>query len=334
MIRLPAEWEKQEMILMAFPALQSDWADDISSAYSIFIKIASAISYNQKLILLVPPQEKEKIKRKFCYHDKISFVPYDIDDTWIRDYGPISVIENSKRVLKDFIFNGWGDKFPHDKDNLSSKYIHKNLYFGLSKLENIDFILEGGSIDSDGNGTILTTSECLLNKNRNNKFSKTDIEAIFKKELGIQNTLWLNHGYLSGDDTDGHIDMLARFVSRETIVYLKCYDKSDEHFQELEKMEKELKSFKNINGDPYKLIPLPLTKPIYKDNKRLPASYVNFLIINSAVLLPIYKDESDKMVIEIFKNIFKDREIIPLDSRRLIEQGGSIHCSTMQVILD
>jgi len=334
MIRLPAEWEKQEMILMAFPTLQSDWVDDISSAYSIFIKIASAISYNQKLILLVPPQEKEKIKRKFCYHDKISFVPYDIDDTWIRDYGPISVIENSKRVLKDFIFNGWGDKFPHDKDNLSSKYIHKNLYFGLSKLENIDFILEGGSIDSDGNGTILTTSECLLNKNRNNKFSKTDIEAIFKKELGIQNTLWLNHGYLSGDDTDGHIDMLARFVSRETIVYLKCYDKSDEHFQELEKMEKELKSFKNINGDPYKLIPLPLTKPIYKDNKRLPASYVNFLIINSAVLLPIYKDESDKMVIEIFKNIFKDREIIPLDSRRLIEQGGSIHCSTMQVILD
>jgi len=319
---------------MAFPTLQSDWVDDISSAYSIFIKIASAISYNQKLILLVPPQEKEKIKRKFCYHDKISFVPYDIDDTWIRDYGPISVIENSKRVLKDFIFNGWGDKFPHDKDNLSSKYIHKNLYFGLSKLENIDFILEGGSIDSDGNGTILTTSECLLNKNRNNKFSKTDIEAIFKKELGIQNTLWLNHGYLSGDDTDGHIDMLARFVSRETIVYLKCYDKSDEHFQELEKMEKELKSFKNINGDPYKLIPLPLTKPIYKDNKRLPASYVNFLIINSAVLLPIYKDESDKMVIEIFKNIFKDREIIPLDSRRLIEQGGSIHCSTMQVILD
>lgn len=334
MIRLPAEWEKQEMILMAFPTLQSDWVDDISSAYSIFIKIASAISYNQKLILLVPPQEKEKIKRKFCYHDKISFVPYDIDDTWIRDYGPISVIENSKRVLKDFIFNGWGDKFPHDKDNLSSKYIHKNLYFGLSKLENIDFILEGGSIDSDGNGTILTTSECLLNKNRNNKFSKTDIEAIFKKELGIQNTLWLNHGYLSGDDTDGHIDMLARFVSRETIVYLKCYDKSDEHFQELEKMEKELKSFKNINGDLYKLIPLPLTKPIYKDNKRLPASYVNFLIINSAVLLPIYKDESDKMVIEIFKNIFKDREIIPLDSRRLIEQGGSIHCSTMQVILD
>jgi len=334
MIRLPAEWEKQEMILMAFPTLQSDWVDDISSAYSIFIKIASAISYNQKLILLVPPQEKEKIKRKFCYHDKISFVPYDIDDTWIRDYGPISVIENSKRVLKDFIFNGWGDKFPHDKDNLSSEYIHKNLYFGLSKLENIDFILEGGSIDSDGNGTILTTSECLLNKNRNNKFSKTDIEAIFKKELGIQNTLWLNHGYLSGDDTDGHIDMLARFVSRETIVYLKCYDKSDEHFQELEKMEKELKSFKNINGDPYKLIPLPLTKPIYKDNKRLPASYVNFLIINSAVLLPIYKDESDKMVIEIFKNIFKDREIIPLDSRRLIEQGGSIHCSTMQVILD
>jgi len=332
MIRLPAEWEEQEMILMAFPHLQSDWADDIDSAYSIFVRIASSICYNQKLILLVPLSQKDTIKNMFCYHDKISFVVYDVDDTWIRDYGPISVIVDNTRVLKDFIFNGWGDKFSHDKDNLATKHIAKNWHFGVSKIESVDFILEGGSIDCDGNGTILTTSECLLNKNRNKLLNRLDIELILQDELGIGNILWLNHGYLAGDDTDAHIDMLARFVSRETIVYIKCYNEEDEHFEELLKMEEELKSFKNIDGNSYKLIPLPLPKPIYKDKVRLPANYANFLITNSAVLLPIYKDESDKIVIEIFKSIFKDREIIPLDSRRLIEQGGSIHCSTMQVV--
>lgn len=332
MIRLPAEWEEQEMILMAFPHLQSDWADDINSAYSVFVRIASSICYGQKLILLVPICEKENIKNMFCYHDKISFVSYDVDDTWIRDYGAISVIKDAKRVIKDFIFNGWGDKFSHDKDNLATKNIHKNWHFGISQIESVDFILEGGSIDCDGDGTILTTSECLLNKNRNKSYKKADIEQVLLDELGIKNILWLNHGYLAGDDTDAHIDMLARFVSRETIVYLKCYDEKDEHFEELEKMEEELKSFRDIDGNGYKLIPLPLPKPIYKDKQRLPVSYANFLITNTAVLLPIYKDESDKIVIEIFKNLFKDREIIPLDSRRLIEQGGSIHCSTMQVV--
>ena len=169
-----------------------------------------------------------------------------------------------------------------------------------------------------------------MNKNRNNK-SKDEVEELLKTELGARRFLWLNHGYLAGDDTDSHIDMLARFVSRETIVYLKCYDKEDEHFRELEEMEEELKSFKTDEGKPYNLIPIPLPKPIYKGGQRLPASYINFLITNHAVIVPVYKNEKDSEVIEIFKKLFPDREIIPLDSRRLIEQGGSIHCSTMQV---
>jgi len=334
MTRFPAEWEKQEMILMAFPHSKSDWVDDLSSAYSIFVKIASAICYNQKLIILVPNDDKEDVRNMFCYHDRISFVGYETNDTWIRDFGPISVFEDGKRVIKDFRFNAWGEKYKFEKDNLATEHLHKNWHFGISPLKKIDFVLEGGSIDSDGAGTILTTKKCLLNPNRNPNLSKEDIETKLKDELGCNRVLWLEYGYLAGDDTDSHIDMLARFVSRETILYVKCDDEGDEHYFELKKMEEELKNFKTMEGNPYKLIPLPLPKAIYKDGKRLPASYANFLIINNAVILPIYKDESDKIVIEIFKELFPDREIIPLDSRRLIEEGGSIHCSTMQVCVD
>ena len=331
MIRFPAEWEKQEMILMAFPHHLTDWADDLKSAYSIFVKIASAICYNQKLIILVHPDLKEDIKNMFCYHDKITFISYECDDTWIRDFGPISVYKNKKRVIKDFLFNAWGGKFEYKKDNLATKHLHKNWIFGVSELDEVDFVLEGGSIDSDGKGTILTTTKCLLNPNRNGKISKEEVENKLISELGAKRVLWLENGYLAGDDTDSHVDMLARFVSVDTIVYVKCYDEKDEHFDSLTKMEKELKCFTWNSDKKYNLIPLPLPKPIYKDGKRLPASYANFLITNSSVILPIYKDENDKKVIEIFKNLFPTREIIPLDSRRLIEQGGSIHCSTMQV---
>ena len=328
-IRLPAEWEKQEMVLMAFPHQYTDWANDLTSAYSIFVRIASAICYKQKLLLLIPDDDKERIKNMFCYHDRISFISYQTNDTWIRDFGPISIYHEKQRVLKDFTFNGWGGKFEASLDNQATKYIHKGYHFGLSELKESQLVLEGGSIDSDGIGTILTTTSCL--KKRFTGKNTNQIETILKEELGANRVLWLEHGYLSGDDTDGHIDMLARFVSRETIVYMTCSDEKDEHFKELVLMKKELEAFKTSEGKAYNLIPLPLPKAIYKDDIRLPASYVNFLIINNSILLPIYKDESDKMVIEIFENLFPSREIIPLDSRRLIEEGGSIHCSTMQV---
>jgi agmatine/peptidylarginine deiminase len=239
-IRVPAEWEKQEMVLMAFPHYNTDWSDDISSAYSIFIRIASTISYSQKLLLLVEPDSGDIVKEMFCYHNNISFIPYRVDDTWIRDYGPISIYSDDQRVLKKFIFNGWGGKFNSDRDNQAANHIYKSLYFGPSKLLEVDFILEGGSIDFDGAGTALVTSRSILT--RNPHLTKNEIEAILGRELGINRFLWLDHGYLAGDDTDGHIDMLARFVSRETIVFLECLDRDDEHFQELSMMKEEFKS--------------------------------------------------------------------------------------------
>ncbi len=328
MKRLPAEWEKQDCVLMSFPHKDSDWADDLQSAISVFVRIASSICFNQKLIVVC--DDVEKTKELFCYHDKISFVKLETNDTWIRDYGPITIYEDGERKIIDFQFNAWGEKFNYNLDNLITKQLHKKWYFILSPLEEVDFILEGGSIDGDGDGTILTTTKCLLNPNRNPSFSKEMIEQKLNDTLGVDRVLWLENGELIGDDTDAHIDTLARFIDKDTIAYVSC-ETSDEHYDLLLMMKAELESFKTKDGKPYKLIPLQLPKPKYKDGQRLPATYANFLIANHVVLLPTYEDELDKKMIELFKELFPTREIIPINSMRLIEEGGSIHCSTMQV---
>jgi agmatine/peptidylarginine deiminase len=309
MIRYPAEWENQESIIMVMPHKNSDWADNLQSAKSIFMKIASAICYKQKLILIC--NNTQETKEMFCYVNNIEFIELETNDTWIRDFGPITIYKDEKRELLDFQFNGWGGKYESKLDNQLTKKIFAD---ALS----YDFILEGGSIESDGKGTILTTTTCLLNKNRNKYLNKTEIEQKLKNTLGAKRILWLENLELKGDDTDSHIDMFARFIDFETIVYI-------EHLDIREQLEK----FKTIDAKPYKLIPLPLPSPKYKNGNQLPASYANFLIINEAVLLPVYDDAHDKDVICLFKKIFPSREIIPINSLRLIEEGGGIHCSTM-----
>ncbi len=329
MIRFPAEWEKQDSVLMVFPHKNSDWADDLKSAQSVFLRIASSICFKQKLILVC--DNKEEIKKMFCYHDKISFVEFDTNDTWIRDFGPISIYKNDKRVLLDFQFNGWGSKFEFSKDNQVTSFLHKNWHFGVDELIHEDIVLEGGSIETDGLGTLLTTKKCLLNQNRNPHLSQKEIENRLKTVLGISKILWLENGELIGDDTDAHIDTLARFVDPNTIAYVSCDNPKDPHFASLQKMKKELESFRTKESQPYKLIPLPLPNPIYKNDQRLPATYANFLIANHVVLLPTYNDPLDKKMTELFKKLFPSREIIPINALRLIQEGGSIHCSTMQV---
>jgi len=329
MRRLPAEWEPQDSILMVFPHKKSDWADDLKSAESVFLRIASSICFNQKLILVC--DDRERVKEMFCYHDKISFVQFDTNDTWIRDFGPITIYENDERKLIDFRFNGWGGKFDATLDDQVTAYLHKNWHFGISPLLHEKMVLEGGSIESDGKGTLLTTTKCLLNPNRNSNMSKEKIEAKLTEFFGLERILWLHHGELIGDDTDAHIDTLARFIDPETIAYVTCNNPDDPHYEELKKMEAELQSFKTPEGKPYRLIPLPLPAPKYKNGQRLPATYANFLIANHVVLLPTYEDPLDKEMTALFKTLFPTREIIPIKATRLIEEGGSIHCSTMQV---
>ena len=327
-IRLPAEWEEQDFVLMVFPHKDSDWGSDLSSAESVFLRMASSISALGRLVLIC--KDVEYVKGLFCYHDRISFVSIDTDDTWIRDFGAISIYKNGKRELLDFRFNAWGGKFECSLDDKVNQALYQKHFFIPSNLKNIDLILEGGSIESDGSGTLMSTSKCLLNPNRNPNLSKEDIESKLSELFGIDRILWLEHGELLGDDTDAHIDTLARFVSVDTIVYVSC-DEDDEHFKELELMKSELLCFKTAQNKPYKLIPLPLPSAKYKNGSRLAATYANFLITNKAILLPTYDDVHDNDMVLLFKELFPDREIIPIDSVRLIEEGGSVHCSTMNV---
>ena len=262
----------------------------------------------------------------------MTFIEIPTNDTWIRDYGYISIKEDGQVKLLDFTFDGWGRKFEASLDNSVNHILHKKGYLGITPLENIDYVLEGGSIESDGEGTILTTSMCLCNPNRNDGPTKEEVEKKLQNTLGTERILWLDHGYLAGDDTDSHIDTLARFVNTETIVYLQCNDKEDEHYEALQNMETQLKSFKTKEGKPYKLIALPMTDAIYnKEKERLPSTYVNFLITNDALIYPTYSDKNDTKAGEIFKKVFPDKEIIPINCLKLIEQGGSLHCSTMQI---
>jgi agmatine deiminase len=335
MITMPAEWEKQRAVLMSFPHEGTDWHDpgdpsNLEASLSPFIRIAQAIAYGEAVYIIC--KEKEKIAKMFCSTRNMTFIEIPTNDTWIRDYGYISIKENNEVKLLDFTFDGWGGKFEASLDNVVNTALHQKGYLGTTPLEPIDFVLEGGSIESDGAGTILTTSTCLCNPNRNGGLSKQEIEERLHTYLGAKRVLWLDHGYLEGDDTDSHIDTLARFVNKTTIMYIKCEDKEDEHYEALKQMEAQLKSFTTTEGKPYTLIPLPMCEAKYNDKEeRLPATYANFLITNDALIYPTYEDKNDIKVGEIFKEVFPDREIIPVNCLKLIEQGGSLHCSTMQI---
>jgi len=329
---MPAEWEKQQCVLMSFPHEETDWADgDLNEALSPFIRIAQAIAYKEAVYIIC--KDKHKISSMFCSTRNMTFIEIPTNDTWIRDYGYISIKENGEKKLLDFTFDGWGGKFEASLDNSVNGILHQKGYMGITPLEPINFVLEGGSIESDGEGTILTTSTCLCNPNRNGGLTKVEVEKKLKETLGTQRILWIDDGYLSGDDTDSHIDTLARFVNKETIVYVKCDNTEDEHFESLNKMEAQLQTFKTKEGKAYTLVPLPMTDPIYNEqNQRLPSTYANFLICNDALVYPTYSDKHDTIAHEIFKDLFPDKEIIPINCLKLIEQGGSLHCSTMQVV--
>jgi len=330
--RLLAEWEEQRCIILSFPHENTDWAKDgrLKESLTPFIRMAQAIAYNQLVYIVC--KNKKTIESLFCSKRNLIFVEIETDDTWIRDYGLLTIKEDNQTKFLDFTFDGWGNKFSSKLDNSVNKKLHNSKLLGDIPMETIDYVLEGGSIESDGSGTILTTSKCLCNPNRNGGLDKQTIEEKLNKYLGAKRVLWLDFGYLAGDDTDSHIDTLARFIDKETIAYIKCDNKRDEHYEELKNMENQLKSFVDENNNPYKLVALPMCEAKYDSNgNRLPATYANFLITNHSILYPTYSDKNDKIVAKIFQNLYPNKEIIPINSLKLIEQGGSLHCSSIQV---
>ena len=328
---LPAEWHFQSYIQLTWPHAGTDWAYMLDEVEECFLNLAREIASRQPLLLVAP--EFPAALEDFPYRDRICFVECPTNDTWARDHGFITLIErHSDPQLLDFCFNGWGMKFAADKDNLINSHLAKAGVLNGDYINCRNFVLEGGSIESDGEGTLLTTSTCLLSPNRNDTMSRADIEQYLTERFNLRQVLWLDYGYLAGDDTDSHIDTLARFAPDDTIVYVRCTDTTDEHYEALRRMEEQLHTFTTLDGSPYRLLPLPMADAVHDENgERLPATYANFLIMNDAVLYPTYRQPAnDRAAAEVLQAAFPGREIVGIDCSPLIRQHGSLHCVTMQ----
>ena len=329
--RLPAEWEPQSGIMLTWPHAQTDWAPMLSEVTETYEEMAREIRRREPLLIVGPPT----------------------NDTWARDHGFITLVQQAspqfpqlseglgKSLLLDFCFNGWGEKFAAELDNAINRRLYDEGSVKGEYVDHLDFVLEGGSIESDGRGTIFTTSCCLLAPHRNQPLTKEQIELRLKDYLYADRVLWIDHGQLTGDDTDGHIDTLVRVAPDDTLLYVGCDDPQDEQYEELRLMEEQLRTFRTKEGKPYRLLRLPLPHPIYEDSQpstpnsqskdRLPATYANFLVINGAVLCPTYSQpDLDAEALHIIGEAFPNRDIVGIDCRSLIRQHGSLHCCTMQ----
>ena len=333
---LPAEWHEQSAVQLTWPHAATDWQPVLEAVTRCYLDMAKAISAREHLIVvtLEPAHVRMLLQGVLTAAElsRVTFCKAPTNDTWARDHGFISLLGSDGLHLLDFRFNGWGEKFASDLDNaISRRMMEQGILTGQYESQ-LDFVLEGGSIESDGKGTILTTSQCLLAPHRNQPLSQEQIEARLLKTLHARRVLWLDYGYLAGDDTDSHVDTLARFCPDDTIAYVQCLDPDDEHYEELHLMEAQLQTFRTTDGKPYRLIPLPMAKAVYdEDGTRLPATYANFLIINGAVLMPTYGDPgTDHQAEEQLRKAFPQHDIIGIDCRIIITQHGSLHCCTMQ----
>jgi len=335
--RLIPEFAPQSGVILTWPHVDSDWRDRLDDIEPVYLEISRVISRYERVLVICydPPHEQhvsEQLRQAGIPASAVRCVPVPTNDTWVRDYGPISVAVDNRLQLLDFTFNGWAGKYAASRDNQVSRVLFDRGVFNVPDLVNHAFVLEGGSIDTDGNGTLLTTTRCLLESTRNPGMDKQALEACFREVLGVERTLWLDHGMLRGDDTDGHVDMLARFCSPHVIAYLQCTDPDDEHHEALSAMERQLREFTTHDGTPYTLCPLPMPQPVYSgDGKPLPASYANFLVINHAVLAPVYNDAADSQALAVLQDCFPGREVVAINCLPLIQQYGSLHCATMQL---
>jgi len=335
--RLIPEFAPQSGVMLAWPHAKSDWRECLDEIEPVYLQISRAISRHEPVLIICYDEEHVHHVTRLLVQsgvtlDAIRCIAVPTNDIWIRDYGSMSVSGDSQPQLLDFTFDGWGGKYEATRDNQVSRYLFDAGVFNVPELSGSSLILEGGSLDTDGLGTLLTTTRCLLDSGRNPGMDKVALEACLRECFGIERTLWLDHGVLSGDDTDGHVDMLARFCTPTDIAYSQCTDIDDEHYTELGAMEQQLRGFTSCDGNPYTLHPLPLPQPVYSNKgERLPASYANFLIINHAVLVPVYNDPADDQALSILRRCFPGREVLAINCLPLLQQYGSLHCATMQL---
>ena len=338
--RLLPEWAEQDAVMLTWPHKDTDWADNLARVEPVYIELAKHITTQQQLVIVAHNSALKMhitalLNSANISLNRVHFVVTPTNDTWARDHGPLTcaAIDSPEQLkIYDFTFNGWGNKFESALDNQINRTLVKELSSTNNQYQALDMVLEGGGIEINEHGVLLTTSECLLNKNRNPDLNPADIEVLLKEHLGATHFLWVDHGYLAGDDTDSHIDTLVRFAPNNTLVYVKCDDETDEHYSALDAMEKQLKTFKTADNTPYNLIELPWPKAAYDDEQtRLPATYANYLIINNAVLVPTYNDANDEHALAQVQKAYPQHTIIGVNCQPIIEQFGSLHCITMQL---
>ena len=347
---LPAEWAPQSGVQLTWPHAATDWAYMLDEVTETYVRMAYEIALREPLLIVTPESDTVRaLLEKRLPADALQRITYyecATNDTWARDHGFITTLGTDGPELLDFRFNGWGGKFEATLDNAINAHLTADGILKGRYTDCLDFELEGGAIESDGMGTLLTTAECLLNTNRRHEgdavptLDKAQVEMLLRERLGVERILWLDHGYLAGDDTDSHIDTLARLCPGDTIVYVRCTDPDDEHYEALHAMEEQLMTFRTADGEPYRLVPVPMPDACFADveeengetyTERLPATYANFLIMNDAVLLPVYNQpDNDAEAIRQMQQAFPHYEIVPVDCRSLIRQHGSLHCCTMQ----
>ena len=331
---LPAEWAPQRGIQLTWPHAQTDWLPYLDDITRTFVEMAKVITTDEQLLIITPEPDKVKAlleqQLSSSQHANIRYFAMDTNDTWARDHGAVTLSNGTALRMLDFKFNGWGEKFEWQKDNAITRNMAQMRAFDGSVEDHTDFVLEGGSIESDGKGSIFTTSCCLLAPHRNQPMTREDIERKLLETLHAERIVWLEHGQLLGDDTDGHIDTTVRLAPNDTLLYIYS-DEEDVHFADFQALEDQLKTLRTLEGKPYHLLRLPFPEPIYDNEERLPATYANFVILNHHVLYPTYaQPERDRLAMQQLQKAFPDRKVIGIDARTVIRQHGSLHCLTMQ----
>ena len=333
-LRFPAEWEPQAAILIAWPHAGTDWAERLAEVEETYIALVAAITRFQEAWICVADDDLQtyaeaRLRSARVDMGRVRFITFDYDDTWLRDSGPITLRDGAGFRVLDFRFTAWGGKFEAGRDDRLVESLGAAGVFGDASRQRIDFALEGGGIETDGTGTLLTTWHCL--HERHPQASRAELDANLRRWLAQDRVLWRDHGYLEGDDTDAHIDTLARFAPDDAIVFQACDDPADSHYAELQAMATQIAGLRTADGRPYRLFPLPWAAPIVDEGRRLAASYANFLIVNGAVLMPAYGDPADDRAAAVLAEAFPGREIVQVPCRPLIWQNGSLHCITMQL---
>jgi agmatine deiminase len=334
--RMPAEWEPHEATWLSWPHKEASWPGKFEPVPAIFAELTKHLTASELVRINVADEdfaEQVRIELHKANVDlsRVTFHFNPTNDAWCRDHGPVYVVRarngQRERAINDWGYNAWGNKYPpYDLDDVVPTRIAREFH---EPLFTPTIVMEGGSLDVNGRGTLLTTESCLLNPNRNPHLTKAQIEQYLRDYLGVTNILWLGDGIV-GDDTDGHIDDLTRFVSADTIVTVIEEDPADENYEPLQENYQRLQTMRDQDGQPFRLVTMPMPGALYFDDQRLPASYANFYIANQSVLVPTYRHANDARALATLQTLFPTRPVVGLDCTDLVWGLGAIHCVTQQ----